>query len=206
MNRRNTIFFSRKQKLTQVPQPTAWDGARVPVNEEPVVHPGRFRALGPSVLLIALSALGAAGAASLMLGTGEISGIELLVIFLCVSYLIRTAIQVAAWPSRPIGWWEAVGVGVWVSLLFCVLALAAGDGNPSSAGTSIGAILYAVGFVSHPVAEAQRHRWRSHPAHHGRLYTGGAFRYCRHPNYLADILLFTGLAVVTGTWWRHRCL
>ena len=34
----------------------------------------------------------------------------------------------------------------------------------------------------------------------GKLYTGGLFRYTRHPNYLGDLLSFSGLSLMSGAW------
>jgi steroid 5-alpha reductase family enzyme len=49
-------------------------------------------------------------------------------------------------------------------------------------------------------AEYTRHLWKQQPKNRGRLYSGGLFRLCRHPNYLGDLLSFSGLALIVGRW------
>ncbi|MGH8880780.1 MAG: DUF1295 domain-containing protein, partial [Stackebrandtia sp.] len=44
-------------------------------------------------------------------------------------------------------------------------------------------------------------RFKARPENRGKLYTRGLFRYSMHPNYLGDVTLFTGFALVTGSLW-----
>lgn len=44
------------------------------------------------------------------------------------------------------------------------------------------------------------HVWKQRPENSGRLYTLGLFRYARHPNYLGDLILFTGLCLICDRW------
>ena len=49
-------------------------------------------------------------------------------------------------------------------------------------------------------AEFQRHAWKLRLENRGKLYTAGLFRYSRHPNYLGDVLSFSGVCLFTGRW------
>ncbi len=49
-------------------------------------------------------------------------------------------------------------------------------------------------------AEYARHAWKQRLENRGRLYTAGLFRYSRHPNYLGDLISFTGLCLMSGAW------
>jgi steroid 5-alpha reductase family enzyme len=42
--------------------------------------------------------------------------------------------------------------------------------------------------------------WKQQPENRGHLYTAGLFRLCRHPNYLGDLISFSGLALIAGRW------
>lgn len=49
-------------------------------------------------------------------------------------------------------------------------------------------------------ADYARHVRKQKPENKGHLYTGGLFRYSRHPNYLGDLLSFSGLCMISGAW------
>ena len=63
-----------------------------------------------------------------------------------------------------------------------------------------GFILFAAGSWMNSYAEYARHLWKQRPENRGRLYTGGLFRYSRHPNYFGDLLSFAGLCLISGAW------
>lgn len=95
---------------------------------------------------------------------------------------------------------EAVTIGVWVIVIHATMAFTGGT-NPATVGgwTWAGVALYLLGSYLNTGSELQRLRWKRLPQHQGRLYTRGLFRLSRHPNYLGDVTLFTGFALVTGT-------
>ena len=68
------------------------------------------------------------------------------------------------------------------------------------AAGAAGVILFVVGSWMNSYAEYMRHIWKRRPENRGRLYTGGLFRYSRHPNYLGDLLSFSGLCLISGAW------
>ncbi len=49
-------------------------------------------------------------------------------------------------------------------------------------------------------AEYARHIWKQRPENRGRLYTRGLFRWSRHPNYLGDLVSFSGICLISGRW------
>ena len=85
--------------------------------------------------------------------------------------------------------------------LFVFLSLAAGA-NPAPFGLAAdaGVVLFVLGSWMNSFAEHQRHAWKQRPENRGRLYTGGLFRFTRHPNYFGDLLSFSGLCLFTGRW------
>ena len=61
----------------------------------------------------------------------------------------------------------------------------------------IGILLYLLGSYINTQSEYSRHVWKLKEENRGRLYTEGLFSLSMHINYFGDIVLFTGLAMVT---------
>jgi len=58
-----------------------------------------------------------------------------------------------------------------------------------------GAIIWATGFVIEVVADAQKNAFRARSENAGRFITTGLWAWSQHPNYLGEIVLWTGIAV-----------
>ncbi|MFK5584039.1 DUF1295 domain-containing protein [Serinicoccus sp. LYQ131] len=67
----------------------------------------------------------------------------------------------------PLGWLAGVGIGLWV-----------------------------LGFALEATADAQKAAFRSDPANQGRFISTGVWAWSRHPNYVGEILLWLGVALV----------
>lgn len=79
----------------------------------------------------------------------------------------------------------------------CVLAaMAAADSPPLSVLDGAGLVLWVIGFALEVIADEQKHRFRRQPANKGRFITSGLWSVCQHPNYLGEILLWCGLALL----------
>lgn len=65
----------------------------------------------------------------------------------------------------------------------------------------VSAALWAIGFVIETVADAQMAFFKQQEGNRGRLIDIGLFRYSRHPNYFGHMLMWWGLAGITGLWW-----
>ena len=72
----------------------------------------------------------------------------------------------------------------------CV-ALAVPLGRLAAAGIA----LWGAGFIVEVAADAQKRRFRLQPENADRFIATGLWARCRHPNYLGEILLWTGVAV-----------
>ncbi len=121
-------------------------------------------------------------------------------VFFCLAvYALRVTITTVVFLKRKFIWIEAVIVTA--VMTFVVLAFAReGGANPQPPGLLeiTGLALYACGSFLNTGSEFQRHRFKSDPANEGRLYTGGLFRFAMNVNYFGDIVLFSGLAMVSG--------
>jgi len=116
-------------------------------------------------------------------------------------YYVRILFTVFVFLKRGVGWSEVFTIAPW---LFCIVALLGIAGGTNTgvfhAAGFVGALLFAVGSWMNSYAEYSRHVWKRRPENHGRLYTEGLFRYSRHPNYLGDLLSFSGLCLISGAW------
>lgn len=83
----------------------------------------------------------------------------------------------------------------WVLALPLLWALTGRTAIPVPALLAAGLAMFAVGFVIEATADFQLSRFRADPANRGRLFTGGLFGVVRHPNYLGEIVLWTGIAL-----------
>jgi protein-S-isoprenylcysteine O-methyltransferase Ste14 len=61
----------------------------------------------------------------------------------------------------------------------------------------IGILLYLSGSYINTHSEYYRHVWKLKEENRGQLYTEGLFSLAMHINYFGDIVLFTGLAMLT---------
>lgn len=114
---------------------------------------------------------------------------------------LRVLIAVFVFLSRGVSWTEVFTVAPWVLFIYLLLGISGGL-NPSPFGPAAvaGAALFLLGSWMNSWAEYRRHVWKQDPENAGKLYTLGLFRLCRHPNYLGDLLSFSGLSLLTGRW------
>jgi protein-S-isoprenylcysteine O-methyltransferase Ste14 len=116
-------------------------------------------------------------------------------------YFIRLLFTQFVFLKRGVRWSEAVTIAGWI-LCICLLLVLAGGTNASPIGPAValGISLFLWGSWMNSWAEYTRHLWKQRTENRGRLYTERLFRLCRHPNYLGDLLSFSGLAFITGRW------
>ncbi len=103
--------------------------------------------------------------------------------------------------KRAMSWSETCLIAVWVLCIYLFLAIAGGTnrapvGWPGAAGIA----LFVLGSSMNSYSEYARHVWKLRPENRGHLYTLGLFRYSRHPNYLGDLVSFSGLCLISGRW------
>lgn len=116
-------------------------------------------------------------------------------------YFVRLLFTQFVFLKRAVTWNEAAMIAPWVWFIYLLLSIA-GGANPAPFGVAAaaGVVLFLLGSWMNSSAEYARHVWKQIPENHGRLYTLGLFRYSRHPNYLGDLLSFSGLSLVAGRW------
>lgn len=62
--------------------------------------------------------------------------------------------------------------------------------------TTAGLIVWLAGFLFEVVGDRQLRQFKADPANHGRLITGGLWRYSRHPNYFGEATLWWGIFIM----------
>jgi protein-S-isoprenylcysteine O-methyltransferase Ste14 len=116
-------------------------------------------------------------------------------------YYVRILFTEFLFLKRGVSWSEVFTIASWLLIIVLLLGIEGGtNGAALGAAGVAGAILFIAGSWMNSYAEYARHVWKQRPENHGRLYTGGLFRYSRHPNYLGDLLLFSGLCLISGAW------
>ena len=116
-------------------------------------------------------------------------------------YFIRVLFTEFVFLKRGVSWTEAFTIAPWVFFIFVLMGISGGTNTAGFGAVAIaGAALFVTGSWMNSYAEHQRNRWKQRPENRGKLYTEGLFRYSRHPNYLGDLISFSGLCLLTGRW------
>ena len=121
-------------------------------------------------------------------------------VFFCLAvYALRVTATILIFLKRKFIWVEAILVTLFMAFVLLVFARA-GGANPQPTGwfESIGLALYVGGSYLNTWSEYERNRFKSDAANAGRLFTQGLFRLSWNINYFGDVVLFSGLALVTG--------
>ena len=61
----------------------------------------------------------------------------------------------------------------------------------------LGLIIFILGFCVEAIADYQKSKFRKNPKNKNNFITSGLWAYSRHPNYLGEISLWTGIAIIS---------
>ena len=88
--------------------------------------------------------------------------------------------------------------GLWVVLTAgcAIAAITSAASAPLGTFAALGALVWLGGFALEVVADRQKQAFRADPANRERFIETGLWRRCRHPNYLGEIVLWAGVALV----------
>lgn len=89
--------------------------------------------------------------------------------------------------------------GMWVSLcsLCAITAITSDTGIIVNGIFYIGVIMFIGGFAIEIVADQQKSAFRAIPENRNKFITSGLWGKSRHPNYFGEIMLWTGVAVMS---------
>jgi steroid 5-alpha reductase family enzyme len=123
---------------------------------------------------------------------------QIIIVTCSLVYLARVIFMMFAFLHRKFFFREALTVTVIMSLVLFFLGYTAGSNNSAINFLDIaGLFLYFIGSFISTWSEYQRNKWKKNPENKNKLYTSGWFQYSRNINYFADIILFSGFALIT---------
>jgi len=124
---------------------------------------------------------------------------RILLAFCLILYFVRLQITVWVFQQRKWTWIETITITILMSFVVYSYANAGGNNERPVGGLDvIGMLIYLLGSYINTHSEYDRHVWKLKEKNRGQLYTGGLFSLSMHVNYFGDIVLFTGLALVTN--------
>lgn len=116
-------------------------------------------------------------------------------------YCIRLYFTTFVFLKRGMTWGGAITISLWVLFIFMTMAIGGGiHAAPFGPAAILGILLFLFGSWMNSYSEYQRHAWKQDPGNKGKLYTQGLFRLSRHPNYLGDVISFSGMSLIAGAW------
>ena len=92
--------------------------------------------------------------------------------------------------------WTIQGLWVSVTLAAGLAAMTASEHQPIGLWGTIGISLWVFGFVVEVVADKQKSKFREEQP--DGFITRGLWQYSRHPNYLGEIILWLGIAILAS--------
>ncbi|MBC7854191.1 MAG: DUF1295 domain-containing protein, partial [Pirellulaceae bacterium] len=70
---------------------------------------------------------------------------------------------------------------------------------------AVGVMLWGTGFLFEAIGDFQMARFKADPAKQGKVFSGGLWKFTRHPNYFGDFLVWWGLTLMAfaggAPWW-----
>ena len=92
--------------------------------------------------------------------------------------------------------WSLQGLWIFVTMnVVIVINSQAGTSPELTAWDAMGVVLWTVGFCVEVVADRQKSAFNAKPENEGRWIDEGLWSISRHPNYLGEILLWSGIAL-----------
>lgn len=100
--------------------------------------------------------------------------------------------------KRKIPWQESISVPIAFAVYFIGFPLfVLSVSEPLNWLDYVAIILFIIGCILNTGGELLRANWKKNPAHIGKIYTKGFFKYSRHINYFGDLLWVTAYALIT---------
>lgn len=88
--------------------------------------------------------------------------------------------------------------GLWVSFTLAagLVALTTATPKPLDWACALGLLVWIAGFSIEVIADRQKTQFKADPANEGRFISTGLWSWSRHPNYLGEIVLWAGVAII----------
>ncbi len=92
--------------------------------------------------------------------------------------------------------WNIQGLWVFLTLAAAMGALSSASKKELGIFALVGATIWLIGFSLEVIADMQKTAFRSIPENKDRFIHTGLWSICRHPNYLGEIMLWLGIAII----------
>ena len=100
-------------------------------------------------------------------------------------------------PVRFFTVWNLQGLWVSVTTAAALVVLTTSSAVAFNVWTLLGLALWAFGFAIEVIADEQKRRFKRDPGNHGKFIQQGLWARSRHPNYFGEIVLWSGIAVIS---------
>ena len=103
--------------------------------------------------------------------------------------------QLKTSPIRFLVPWTIQGLWVFLTMIVVIVINSQADSAPAlGIWDAVGLSIWLLGFGIEVVADNQKTAFNTEPNNQGKWIDSGLWSYSRHPNYLGEILLWTGIA------------
>ncbi|MEL6347210.1 MAG: DUF1295 domain-containing protein [Myxococcota bacterium] len=104
--------------------------------------------------------------------------------------------KIKVYPARFFNVWTLQGLWIFLTAFAALIVNTAAPGEPLTLLDYVGAALWVFGFGVEVLADAQKTAFNSDPLNKGRFINVGFWAMSRHPNYLGEMLLWTGIFLI----------
>jgi len=87
--------------------------------------------------------------------------------------------------------------GMWVSICAICALTGISNGIELTGVTYIGIVIFIIGFALEIISDNQKTNFKKIEHNKDKFITTGLWKYSRHPNYLGEIVLWTGVAIIS---------
>ena len=89
--------------------------------------------------------------------------------------------------------------GAWIVMTICaaLAAILSEGAEDLLAIYGMGVVLWLIGFATEVIADRQKSKFRKNPENAKKFINTGLWARSRHPNYFGEILLWSGIAIMT---------
>ena len=105
--------------------------------------------------------------------------------------------------------WTIQGLWVYITLLAALTSIASRNVLQIDIFIIVGSIVWMLGFSIEVIADRQKNNFRSMKINAGQFISSGLWSISRHPNYVGEIILWTGIAIIalpTLSGWQYIAL
>ena len=103
--------------------------------------------------------------------------------------------QLKTSPIRFLVPWTLQGLWVFLTMIVVIVINSQADSAPPlGVWDAVGLFVWVLGFGIETIADQQKTAFNTEPTNRGKWIESGLWSYSRHPNYLGEILLWTGIA------------